>query len=86
MCRLMVFSGTCTKCGGAQTWDDLTQELSCLEAKNAGAFGECDGGISVEEHSFDQECDTCADEDEGFGDDVEGGSSRGGDKKRQRTS
>jgi hypothetical protein len=29
------------------------------------AFGECRRGVSVEQHSFDQECDACADEDEG---------------------
>ncbi|KAI1506440.1 hypothetical protein F5X99DRAFT_403803 [Biscogniauxia marginata] len=84
MCRLMVFSGTCTKCGTAQTWDDLTQELSCLEAKNAGVFGECSKGVQVDEHDFDQECDQCAEEDEGVGDISENGAGRGGDMKRQR--
>ncbi|KAM0415678.1 hypothetical protein ACHAPT_013378 [Fusarium lateritium] len=68
MCRMVVFEGLCTRCGSPQTWTDLTQELSCLEAKNKGWFGECKRGIYVEEHSFDQECSTCADEDEGIGD------------------
>ena len=70
MCRLIVFIGTCTCCGGSCTWEDLSQELSCLEAKNAGAFGECQRGIQKEEHTFDQECDDCAaaaEADEGYG-------------------
>lgn len=68
MCRLLVFAGSCTRCGDSHTWDDLSQELSCLEAKNNGAFGECDGGVFAEQHAFDQECDRCAEEDEGVGD------------------
>lgn len=68
MCRLIIFSGTCTRCGDAQTWHDLSQELSCLEAKNEGTFGDCSRGINVDERDFDQECDRCADEDEGIGD------------------
>ncbi|CAM1509348.1 Fc.00g030870.m01.CDS01 [Cosmosporella sp. VM-42] len=68
MCRMIVFLGACTRCGENYTWTDLSQELSCLEAKNRGAFGECSRGINLEEHSFDQECDRCADEDEGIGD------------------
>lgn len=68
MCRLIVFSGTCTRCGDAQTWLDLSQELSCLEAKNEGTFGDCSRGINIDERDFDQECDRCADEDEGIGD------------------
>ncbi|KAF4977893.1 hypothetical protein FZEAL_5641 [Fusarium zealandicum] len=68
MCRMVVFEGTCTRCGTPQTWTELTQELSCLKAKNKGCFGECSRGIHVEEHTFDQECCTCAEEDEGIGD------------------
>ncbi|KAF4971936.1 hypothetical protein FSARC_1379 [Fusarium sarcochroum] len=49
----------------SQTWVDLTQELSCLDAKNLGWFGGCERGILVEEHGFDQECSICHDEDEG---------------------
>ncbi|KAK1772850.1 hypothetical protein QBC33DRAFT_510665 [Phialemonium atrogriseum] len=66
MCRMVTFSGTCPRCAHAFTWHDLTQELSCLEAKNAGVFGECRRGALVEAHSFDQECDACA-ADEGVG-------------------
>lgn len=68
MCRMVVFAGTCTRCGDAQTWTELSQELSCLEAKNNGCFGECSRGILIEEHDFDQECQTCTEEDEGIGD------------------
>ncbi|RDA82330.1 hypothetical protein CP532_3710, partial [Ophiocordyceps camponoti-leonardi (nom. inval.)] len=68
MCRLVIFTGTCTRCGEEQTWEDLTQQLSCLEAKNNDAFGECERGVFTERHQFDQECDRCAEEDEGLGD------------------
>ncbi|TPX07807.1 uncharacterized protein E0L32_010494 [Thyridium curvatum] len=67
MCRMMVFAGTCTTCGQFFEWADLAQRLSCLEAKNAGLFGQCHRGVQVEELAFDQECDTCAEEDEGIG-------------------
>jgi Fe-S-cluster-containing hydrogenase component 2 len=73
---MVVFSGTCVRCGVACTWDALTQRLSCLEAKNNDGFGDCARGVHVENHAFDQECDVCADEDEGIvgdiGEDVEG--------------
>jgi hypothetical protein len=62
MCRIVVFAGTCTRCNNRFTWDDLSQELSCLESKNAGVFGECRRGIQKEEHEFDQECPTCEEE------------------------
>ncbi|KAK2016494.1 hypothetical protein LZ32DRAFT_655489 [Colletotrichum eremochloae] len=65
MCRLVVFAGTCTRCNESLTWDDLSQQLSCLEAKNADSFGSCRRGVDVETHAFDQECDACAGEDEG---------------------
>lgn len=68
MCRLVVFVGACTRCGESQTWDDLTQNLSCLEAKNNCSFGDCTGGIYEDLHEFDQECDRCSEEDEGVGD------------------
>jgi hypothetical protein len=68
MCRMVVFAGTCTRCEESQTWDDLTQRLSCLEAKNQDSFGSCTAGVFIENHNFDQECDRCAEEDEGIGD------------------
>ncbi|KAL7806251.1 hypothetical protein V8C44DRAFT_360662 [Trichoderma aethiopicum] len=68
MCRLVIFSGTCTKCGEEQIWEELSQELSCLQAKNNGTFGDCSNGVFEERHPFDQECDRCTEEDEGVGD------------------
>ncbi|KAF6840015.1 hypothetical protein CMUS01_04064 [Colletotrichum musicola] len=66
MCRLVLFAGTCTRCSESLTWADLSQRLSCLEAKNAeDRFGACGRGVFVETHAFDQECDACAGEDEG---------------------
>lgn len=70
MCRLVAFSGQCSHCSSHFTWDELSQRLSCLEAKNAGVFGHCRRGVQVEEHAFDQECDKCTAEleaDEGYG-------------------
>ncbi|KAK4095823.1 hypothetical protein N658DRAFT_437434 [Parathielavia hyrcaniae] len=69
MCRLVVFKGTCPHCKEAFTWDELAQELSCLEAKNNGAFGMCKDGALEDEKEHDQECDACAAEleaDEGY--------------------
>jgi hypothetical protein len=63
MCRLMTFSGTCSRCGTWYQWEDLSQELSCLEAKNNGVFGDCRRGISEEQHQFDQECEPCTAQD-----------------------
>lgn len=68
MCRYIKFEGACTRCTEKQIWEDLSQKLSCLEAKNNGSFGKCGRGIFVEPHSFDQECQRCIDEDEGVGD------------------
>ncbi|EGX90373.1 hypothetical protein CCM_06793 [Cordyceps militaris CM01] len=67
MCRMVVFAGTCTKCGEANTWEELSQALSCLEAKNNGGMGDCANGVNIEQHKFDQECDRCSQEDEGLG-------------------
>lgn len=70
MCREVVFSGTCSRCAGTFVWTDLAQQLSCLEAKNTGAFGCCRRGVHREDHTFDRECDPCAAEteaDEGYG-------------------
>ncbi|KAK0638971.1 hypothetical protein B0T16DRAFT_235365 [Cercophora newfieldiana] len=81
MCRMIAFSGRCLQCAESFTWDDLSQRLSCLEAKNAGVFGMCRRGVQIEQHAFDQECDRCTAEngvDEGYGD--------GHKQKRQRTS
>ncbi|KAJ4390415.1 hypothetical protein N0V85_007243 [Neurospora sp. IMI 360204] len=69
MCRQIVFSGTCPQCTQHFIWQDLSQELSCLEAKNTGVFGQCAFGVQIEEHQFDQECEPCAvdnERDEGY--------------------
>lgn len=77
MCRKVVFKGTCPQCDETFTWDELSQELSCLEAKNNGVFGMCKEGTLVDEKPHDQECDSCLAEleaDEGYDggtDDVE---------------
>ncbi|KXX82013.1 hypothetical protein MMYC01_201499 [Madurella mycetomatis] len=77
MCRKVVFKGTCPQCTNTFIWDELSQELSCLEAKNNGVFGMCKEGIHVDEKPHDQECDPCLAEmaaDEGYDggmDDVE---------------
>ncbi|KAB5585221.1 hypothetical protein GE09DRAFT_1180567 [Coniochaeta sp. 2T2.1] len=68
MCRMVVFMGTCPRCAGEFTWEELSQQLSCLEAKNVGGFGECRRGANYEYHTFDQDCPTCTaelNEDEG---------------------
>ncbi|KAK7744411.1 hypothetical protein SLS62_010201 [Diatrype stigma] len=79
MCRLVTFAGSCTRCGESYTWHELTQELSCLEAKNNDCFGSCSSGVEEAEHALDQECDGCEGEDEGVAD-VEGG--EGEDKRK----
>lgn len=64
---MVIFAGACIKCGEASTWEELSQALSCLEAKNNGAVGDCTNGVKIEQHKFDQEYDHCAQEDEGLG-------------------
>ena len=59
---MVVFAGYCPICGEYFAWDDLTQKLSCLEAKNNGTFSDCKNGVHIDEHEFDQECDVCAEE------------------------
>jgi hypothetical protein len=60
MCRILLFSGTCPRCKNTFTWDELSQELPCLEAKNIGLFGQCRHGVLPEQHEHEQECDACA--------------------------
>ncbi|KAK4163041.1 hypothetical protein QBC43DRAFT_213916 [Cladorrhinum sp. PSN259] len=59
MCRKIVFCGTCTVCGKASDWDEYSQELPCLEAKNNGIFGQCKYGVDRDEKPHDQECVAC---------------------------
>lgn len=82
MCRLVLFAGTCTRCGGEFHWDDLSQQLPCLEAKNNGIFGECRNGVNMDQHSFDQECDSCMDDESQM---QQGQRNNDKGKKRQRT-
>lgn len=65
---MVSFVGICTRCHQSRDWPELSQNLACLDAKNRGGFGQCVSGVMVEHHDFDQECDTCAEEDEGIGD------------------
>ena len=68
----MLFSGNCPECNHHFVWHDISQELSCLEAKNSGMFGQCASGVETAEHPHDQECQPCSernlrkDEDEGY--------------------
>jgi hypothetical protein len=59
---MVVFTGSCPRCAGEFTWEDLSQQLSCLEAKNVGRFGECRRGVHYEYHTFDQDCPSCCEE------------------------
>jgi len=59
MCRKIVFCGTCTLCGKESDWEEYSQELPCLEAKNNGLFGHCKHGIDRDEKPHDQECLAC---------------------------
>ena len=89
MCRKVEFLGRCTTCGKSCKWDYLTQNLSCLEAKNNLCFGLCRSGVELNQDPFDQDCDDCemrrkrAAEFEANG--GEGGGGSGGSDKRQRT-
>ncbi|CAH0017471.1 unnamed protein product [Clonostachys rhizophaga] len=68
MCRKLIFVGHCSECQEKkEPWDDLTQELSCLQAKNAGRFGACERGVYTEDHPFIGVCDECDGKDEGVG-------------------
>lgn len=81
---MVVFAGSCTRCHKTLTWADLTQELWCLDAKNADTFGGCGRGVSVDRHSFDQECDQCAQEDEGVEVDFPAETSKASRSKRSK--
>ncbi|CAH0050143.1 unnamed protein product [Clonostachys solani] len=68
MCRKVIFVGHCSECQEKkEPWDGLTQELSCLQAKNAGRFGACERGVYIEDHPFVGVCDECDGRDEGVG-------------------
>lgn len=50
-------------------------------------FGECRNGVNMDEHSFDQECNSCLDDEEedGAGDIQAQNNTDDRGKKRQRT-
>lgn len=59
MCRMVVFGGTCVRCGEYYTVSELEQKVSCLEAKNNGRFGHCGKGVMMDEHDPSFECVAC---------------------------
>lgn len=67
MCRMVHFEGPCLLCGKFQLWDELTQQLLCLEAKNNGQLGHCVTGVFLEAHTFEEYCPACADAEAGDG-------------------
>ncbi len=79
MCRKITFAGTCEKCAKRFTWHELTQDLSCLEAKNNRCFGDCSNGVDEQEVLYDRECDDCERETKRAAEEEKGGSN-----KRQR--
>lgn len=60
MCRMVIFSGKCIRCGASYTVPELTQSVSCLEAKNNGGFGECSKGVNYDQHDPALECAPCS--------------------------
>lgn len=60
MCRMVIFSGYCVRCGVAYQVPELTQSVSCLEAKNNGAFGDCKRGVHYDQHDPGMECSPCS--------------------------
>lgn len=67
MCRLVYFKGNCTHCGVSHIWNEMTQHLECLEAKNNDGFNSCQRGVEEDKCTFSQVCDDCSDGDEYYG-------------------
>ncbi|KAK4186507.1 hypothetical protein QBC35DRAFT_387150 [Podospora australis] len=96
MCRKVVFCGICTLCGHPFDWEEFSQELPCLEAKNNGVFGLCSNGVERDEKPHDQECIACEatnGQDEGYAGGMEefeetllfvGGGSKGDDQIQKK--
>lgn len=57
---MVIFSGKCIRCGASYTVPELTQSVSCLEAKNNGGFGECSKGVNYDQHDPALECAPCS--------------------------
>lgn len=60
MCRMVIFSGNCIRCGQYYTVPELEQSVSCLEAKNNGGFGDCRRGVNMDQHDPALECASCS--------------------------
>ncbi|KKY33974.1 hypothetical protein UCDDA912_g06078 [Diaporthe ampelina] len=60
MCRMVMFSGNCIRCGQSYTVPELEQSVSCLEAKNNGGFGDCRRGVNMDQHDPALECASCS--------------------------
>lgn len=60
MCRMVIFSGNCIRCGQYYTIPELEQSVSCLEAKNNGGFGDCRRGVNMDQHDPALECASCS--------------------------
>ncbi|CAN8104400.1 unnamed protein product [Discula destructiva] len=60
MCRMVIFSGYCVRCRMPYEVSELTQCVSCLEAKNNGAFGHCRRGVNYDQHDPGMECAPCS--------------------------
>lgn len=57
---MVVFSGRCIRCNASYTVAELEQRISCLEAKNNGAFGDCQRGVNYDQHDPGLECGPCS--------------------------
>lgn len=60
MCRMVIFSGYCPRCSASYEVPELTQCVSCLEAKNNGEFGNCRRGVNYDQHDPGMECAPCS--------------------------
>lgn len=60
MCRMVIFRGYCVRCGALYEVPELTQSVSCLEAKNNGTFGDCRRGVNYDQHDPGMECSPCS--------------------------
>lgn len=60
MCRMVLFSGKCIRCGAYYNVPELQQSISCLEAKNNGGFGDCRRGVNYDQHDPGLECGPCS--------------------------
>lgn len=57
---MVIFSGYCPRCSVSYEVPELTQCVSCLEAKNNGEFGNCRRGVNYDQHDPGMECAPCS--------------------------